>query len=65
MRIGLMLYVVDTVFMVIFALVFLQNPLSCILWFFAHLVGVVVLYRAANAGEQLAKRARRKAVTQE
>jgi hypothetical protein len=59
MRIGLVMYCVDTLFMIIFAIAFLMNPLSCILWLIIHLIGVGLLYRAFRSAQELKRKARR------
>ena len=59
MRIGLVMYCVDTLFMIIFAIAFLMNPVSCILWLIIHLIGVGLLYRAFRSAQELKRKARR------
>ena len=60
MRTGLILYSVDTLFMIVFAIAFLMNPLSCILWLIIHLVGIGFLYKAFRSGQELERRSRRR-----
>lgn len=66
MRTGLVLYCIDTLFMIVFAIAFLMNPFSCFLWLIIHLIGVGILYKAFRSGQELERRSRRRrAVRQE
>lgn len=65
MRLGLILYCADTLFMIAFAIAFLLNPLSCVLWVLIHLVGVGLLYKAFRSGQQLERRSRRRRPVQQ
>ncbi len=66
LRTGLTLYCIDTLFMIAFAIAFLMNPLSCVLWLVVHLVGVGILYKALRSAQELERRNhRRKAREQE
>lgn len=65
MRTGLVLYCVDTLFMIVFAIAFLMNPVSCILWLMIHLVGVGILYKAFRSAQELQRRSRRRPMKQE
>ncbi len=60
MRAGLVLYCVDTLFMIAFAIAFLMNPFSCVLWLIVHLIGVGLLYQAFRCGQELERRSRRR-----
>lgn len=60
MKIGLILYCVDTLFMIAFAIAFLMNPFSCILWVIIHLVGIGLLYKAFRSAQELERRSRRR-----
>ena len=60
LRLGLILYCLDTLFLIVFAIALLHNPLSCILWLIVHLVGVGLLYKAFRRGQELERRSRRR-----
>lgn len=53
--VGMILYAVDTVLLVIFALVLLENPVSCLLELLIHGVALVVLVRAWKARLRLSR----------
>lgn len=60
MMAGLGLYGVDTVLLVVFALVLLENPASCLLEVLIHCLILALLFFAFQAAERLSKIPRRR-----
>ena len=56
----LALYGVDTLMLIVFALALLENPASCLLEVLVHIAGLVLLFFAFQAFEQLRKMPRRR-----
>ena len=51
----LVLYGVDTLLLIVFALALLENPASCLLEVLTHCLGLYALYLSVQASEQLSK----------
>ena len=60
LKIALLLYCVDTLLLVVFAVGCIKNPLNCLLELLVHLIGVGVLYHSHCCAQQLHRMARRK-----
>jgi hypothetical protein len=60
LKTALLLYCADTVLLVIFAFALLNNPFSCLFELLIHLVGILLLYQAYQAAQQLRKMKKRK-----
>lgn len=56
LRTALLLYAMDTLMLVIFAFVFIENPISCLLEILVHLVALWLLYNAHCSAKILADR---------
>lgn len=57
---AVLLYGVDTLFLVVFALGCIKNPLNCLLEFLVHVIGLLVLYQAHHCAQQLHRMSKKK-----
>ena len=57
---ALLLYSADTLFLVVFALGCIKNPLNCLLEFLVHVIGLAVLYQAHRSAQQLHRMSRKR-----
>lgn len=60
LKAGMILYCIDTLFLIAFAIAFLMNPFSCVLWVIIHLIGVGLLYKAFRSAQEMERRNRRR-----
>ena len=57
---ALLFYGIDTLFLVVFALGCIKNPLNCLLEFLVHVIGLAVLYQAHHCAQQLHRMSKKK-----
>lgn len=57
---ALLLYGVDTLLLVVFALGCIKNPLNCLLEFLVHVIVLLVLYHAHRSAQELHRMSKKK-----
>ena len=60
LKTALLLYCLDTLLLVVFALGCLKNPFSCLLEVLVHVIGIFVLYDAHRSAQQLWRMSRKR-----
>lgn len=57
---AMLLYCADTLLLVVVALGFIEDPMTCLLELLVHLIGVIILYDANRSARQLRRMSKKK-----